>query len=154
MAVEARIRNLCNEKLRTVCVRTRVRVRKPPRTVKSQSRRSFIFEFVARIAGARAKRVSALNHELGNDAMKYRTAVEWNALHLASGRWVGPLFCAFGQSYRVGGANRRFIREQRARQFSSGSINDGSWLCCGRSRRPFHRRFSSRRGGLSNYLNG
>ena len=86
--------------------------------------------------------------------MKYRPAVEWNALHLASGRWIGPLLGALGQPNKIRDADRGLVGKKGASQFAKGSINDRGWLCCCRSRRFFRRRFSSRRGGLSNYLNG
>jgi hypothetical protein len=66
---------LGDEELRSVGSGPGIGHGQPPRTVEGQRGRDLIREFVPGIARARAQRVSALDHELGDHAMEDGSAV-------------------------------------------------------------------------------
>jgi hypothetical protein len=71
----------------------------------------FVFELVAGASHAGALRVAALDHEVGNDAMKNRSVVKAVFGFLAR-RGMRPLALAFGEFHKVGyGFGRIFFEE-------------------------------------------
>src|ERR1043166_8671884 len=94
VAVQTRIGNSGDEKLRAVGVRSRVGIRQSSRPIEREIWRSLVLEFVTRIAAPVAHWIAALNHELRDNAMKNGSVIQRHAVHLAPGGWVRPIFRA------------------------------------------------------------
>src|SRR5260370_4407289 len=119
---------LSDEKLRAVGIRSGVSVSKTSGAVESHSRRSLIFEFVAWIASAGARRVSTLNHEFGDHAMKYCAVIKWNAVFLSVRNRVGPVLGAVRQTNEILHSDRSDLRKQRAMEAAGRGVDDGGGL--------------------------
>src|SRR5216684_1503678 len=115
---------LRNEKLRAVRVRPGVGVCEASRTVESQVRRSFVLEFVTGITLAVAQRISTLNHELRNHAMKNAAIVERHTMLLGPRHRIGPLFRSACQANEVGYTLRGLVRKERTRHLAGSGVND------------------------------
>src|SRR5215470_4329965 len=76
LVIEPWSRRYGDEKLASVCARTRVGHREFSWLVVPQRRMKFVAEPVAGIAGPRPKRAAALDHELRNHAMKNEAIVK------------------------------------------------------------------------------
>src|SRR6266568_2506631 len=124
MTIQTLIGNFGDKKLRAICIRASIGIREPPWTVESEIRRSFILELISRIAFAVSERISALNHEFRNHAVKYSAVVKRRASHFAAGCRVGPLFCSLRQPDKICDAYGSFVREQLAGDFPGGCVND------------------------------
>src|SRR2546423_1737255 len=154
-AIQMWVRNLGDKKLRAVSVRASVGVSQSPRTVKQQIRRGLILELVSGITGAGAQRISALDHELRNNAMKNSAVIKRNTVHLAAGRGVGPILGATRESDKIGYPNRGFVWIEDARQLAGCRIdNRGRRSCCGRRCRFLWHRLRRRLGRLRYELEG
>src|SRR4051812_8248821 len=129
--IKARLRSLCNKELRSIRVgQSGVRISQTPRTVEQQSRRDLEAEGKSDLAGAGARRISALDHELRDDAMKDSAVVERRTLHaFAAGRAL-PLLRAFRQSNKVGHTLRSLLVEELAGHLAGCGVDYG----CGAGR--------------------
>ena len=65
-----------NEKLAPVGSRTRIRHGKAARTVVAKAGVKLVLEAITRAAGARALGATALNHEVGDDAVEAQAIVK------------------------------------------------------------------------------
>jgi len=139
--IEARVqvwlRDLSDKKLRSTRVGAAIGIGKPARLIVKQIRPKLVFNRKPDFTRDGSCRIAALDHEFGNYAMKDRAVVKWNAVHLGSGRGVGPVLRAFRQADEVCHPDWSFVRKQSAGQFSSRSINDRgrrTRCCCRLSR--------------------
>src|SRR5581483_6321633 len=147
-AIQTWIRNLRDEKLRTIGIRPSVGVSKSSWTVKQQIWRRFILKLVSGTSYSRAHGIAALNHELRNHPMKNGSAIERNSVHLLAGCGIRPILGSTREANEVRHANRSFIWEQGARHLARCGVDN----CCWRSgcRRWFRRsRFLRRRRSLA-----
>src|SRR6267378_2663279 len=71
----------------------------------------FVGELVPRSTRALAERIAALDHEIGDDAVKDR-AVVVRLLDLLAAARVGPLLAALGEPHEIGHRVGRFGVEQ------------------------------------------
>src|SRR5208282_957878 len=81
-AIEAGVRHFGDKELRAVGVGSGVSVGESSGAIELDAGRSLILEFVAGIAGAVARRISTLNHELGNHTVEDSSVIEWDAVFL------------------------------------------------------------------------
>jgi hypothetical protein len=89
-----------------------------------------IGELISGPASAGAHRASALNHEVGYDAMKRQAVVKGPGCLPARLR-IGKLFCAFSQADKIRYGLRRFFFKQFADDVSLRCLKNG--VCSGRS---------------------
>src|SRR5208282_774788 len=135
-AIEAGVRNLSDEELRTVGIGSGVGVGETPGAIELDRWRSLILEFVAGIAGASANRVATLNHELRNHAMEDGAVIERNTGLLGASDGAGPVFGAAGKADEILDSNRGYLRKQGAVQVTGRSVDDGRGLgLCGAEQR-------------------
>jgi hypothetical protein len=84
-----------------------------------------VLEVVAGITGAVADAVTALDHELWDDAMEGGPVVERLVVYLLQGLGVGPVFGAFGETDEVGDGDGCFFLEELAGEAAHGGVDDG-----------------------------
>jgi len=94
----------------------------------------FIAESIPRIAGARAERASALNHEVGNHSVEDEPIIKW-ALYFLSRARVLEFLGAFGQSDKIRDGLRGFLFKQTSDDRSLRCIEYG--VCAWRSAQSF-----------------
>src|SRR5256885_16165539 len=83
-----------------------------------------IREFVSGSARARSQRASALNHKIGNDAMK-REAVVKGTFRFLVGLGIGKLLGSLGQADKIRDSLGRFFFKQAANDVSLRSLKNG-----------------------------
>src|SRR6266581_8682023 len=113
-AVEAGIWNLGDKKLRAIGIPASICVGKASRTVERQAGRGLILEFVTGVPHTIAGGISALNHELRDDAMKDGAIVERHAVLLRVRDRVGPILGPIREPDKIGNADRSFFLIKRA----------------------------------------
>src|SRR6266849_5004129 len=84
----------------------------------------FVGKFVTRATHAGTVRTSALNHEIGNDAMENQSVVE-RALFFLSGFFVGEFLGTFGQADKILDGLRRFFFHQLDDDIALRSFKNG-----------------------------
>src|SRR6267154_530125 len=84
----------------------------------------FVGKFVTRATHAGTVRASALNHEIGNDAMKNQSVVE-TAHFFLSGFFVGEFLSAFRQADKILDCLRRFFFHQLDDDIALRSFKNG-----------------------------
>src|SRR5215472_6697842 len=99
-----------------------------------------IREFEARSAHSASLWAAALNHELGNHAMKNQPVVERPLLLLAR-FFVGEFFCAFRQPDEIADSLGRFLFQQPHHDVSLRGLKNGIRSC--RSAHAFSLRINS-----------
>src|SRR5216684_4696632 len=122
--IEPRSRGYGYEKLAAVRVGPRIGHGELAGLVVPQRLVEFIGELIARPAGAGAQRAAALNHEVGDHAVK-RQAVVKRPFHGFSRFGVGEFLCAFGEFDEVGHRLRRFLFKQLAHDGALRGLEDG-----------------------------
>src|ERR1700678_3989226 len=127
-AIEARVGNFGDEELRTVGIRSGVRVSHTSGTIEGNRGRSLVLEFVAGIARTVAFGVSPLNHEFWNHAMKDSAIIKRNAVLFDLTDGAGPIFAAVCEADEVGDSNWRDLRKQDAMQIACCGVDDRGWL--------------------------
>src|SRR4029079_13980707 len=90
LVVQVRRRALGDEPLRAVRVRSGVRHREDARPAVTKLRMEFVLEAIARVAATGARRVAALDHEIRDDAVEDRSAVERHDLLRLTRARIGP----------------------------------------------------------------
>ena len=85
-----------------------------------------VLEEIAGISGAVTRAVAALDHEVGDDAVKGGAVVEGLVVHLLEGLGVGPVFGAFGEADEVGYGDGSFFVVELAGEAAHGGVDDGS----------------------------
>ena len=85
-----------------------------------------VLEEVAGISGAVTRAVAALDHEVGDDAVKGGAVVEGLVVHLLEGLGVGPVLGAFGETDEVGYGDGSFFFVELAGEAAHGGVDDGS----------------------------
>src|ERR1700691_3280708 len=75
LAIQILHRNFRDEKLRTVGIRSRIRVSEAARLIEFEIGTHIVLELVSRIASSRPQRISALNHKVGNHTMERGSVV-------------------------------------------------------------------------------
>src|ERR1700686_457168 len=114
-----------NKKLRAVRVRSGVSHRQLAALVEPVRRSlGLIFKLVARTAKTRAHRVSALNHEVWDHAMKDSSVVKRILTFSARSR-VRPLAFAFGKLNKVGHGLRSIFFKKPANNVAFAGFNYG-----------------------------
>jgi hypothetical protein len=86
-----------------------------------------ILKEVAGVAGAVARAIAALDHELGYDAVEGGAVVEGLVVHLLEGFGIGPVFGAFGEADEVGYGDGCFFIEELAGEAAHGGIDNDGW---------------------------
>ncbi len=85
-----------------------------------------VIKEVARVAGAIADAVAALDHEAGDDAVEVGVVVEAGAVHFLLGDGVGPVFSAFSEADEIGyGLGRLCVEELTGEAAHGGVEEDG-----------------------------
>src|SRR6267378_3585597 len=123
-AVQAGVGNFGDEELRAVSIGSGIGVGETPGAIEGERGRSLILEFVARIARAVAFRISTLNHETGDHAVKDGAIIKWNAVLLCVRDGAGPVFCAGSKADEILDSNRGYLRKQRAMKVSGRAVDD------------------------------
>jgi hypothetical protein len=95
--------------------------------VKGEVGVDLVLEVVAGVAGTVAHAVTALNHEIGDDAMEGGAVVEGLMAHFLQGLGVGPVFGAFGETDEVGYCDGRFFFKEFAGESAHGGVDDDGW---------------------------
>src|SRR6266851_1806463 len=124
-AVQMWRRDLRDEELRAVRARSGICHGEAAGTVKHQGGYDFVLELVSGIARAIARRIPALDHEVGNYSMKNRAVVKRHAVLCRTADRILPVLGAVGQADEVGDCFRCFFFKQSATQGSSGCVDDG-----------------------------
>jgi hypothetical protein len=93
-----------------------------------QRRMKLVAEFVARSAAAAAFGASALNHEVGNHAVKNQAVVKGPLFFLA-GALVGEFFRAFGEADEIRDSVRRLLFEQAHDDVALRCLENGVRSC-------------------------
>src|SRR5579863_44370 len=122
-AVQTRVGDLGDKKLRAVGSGTSIRVGEASGTIELEVIGSFILESVAGIAGSGAHRVTTLNHEVWNYAMEDSAVIKWNAVFFLMSDGAGPILGAGGQADEIGYADRSFVGKKRAGEFACGRVD-------------------------------
>ena len=113
-------------------VRAGVRHGQPAGAIERQRGNDLVLELVAGISGAIASGVSALDHEIGNDAVEDRSVVERHAVLAGPGCRAFPIFGAAGQSNEVSYGFRSFLFVVFASKFTRRCVENGGRLSgCG-----------------------
>src|ERR1700728_3018291 len=110
-AIQVRSGDFGDKELRSVGVRTGVRVRQPSGLIKEQISRSLILELVAGIARPVAGRIASLNHEARNHAMKNRAVIKRNSVLIGATGGIFPVFRPRRKAYEVGHSDRSLVWE-------------------------------------------
>ena len=111
-----------NKKLTAVGIWSGIGHGKYSRALKCQAGNKFIPEFISRTTGAISKRVSSLDHEVGNNPVKRKPIVKWPCRPaFRNHKILGP-FC---QTHKVDDCQRGFFKLQRNSNRTSGCNNAG-----------------------------
>src|ERR1700730_662655 len=84
----------------------------------------FVPELISRSARTRPQGTSALDHEIGNDAMKSQAVVKRTFCFLAGLR-IGKLLGALGQAHKIRHGLRRFFLKKTADNVPLRSLKNG-----------------------------
>ena len=122
--VERVIGLLGNEELAAVGVGSGVGHGKAAGPVEIQVGIDLVVKSESRIAGASAGGVAALNHELGNDAVKGGVVEVGLVVLLFHGGGVGPVNGSFGEADEVGYRLWRLLLVELASDAAHGGIHD------------------------------
>src|SRR6185369_15838527 len=121
----------CNKELRPVGIRAGVGHRESARSIKGEARDDLVIELVSGISGSVPRGVAALDHEIRNDTMKYRSVVKGNALFRNVSRWALPFPSSVCQSDEIHDRCWGFLLEQLATQGSRRGIENSRWFARG-----------------------
>ena len=97
------------------------------RLVEGEGGVDLVLKEVAGVAGAVARAIATLDHELGDNAVEGSAVVEGLVVHLLKGFGIGPVFGAFGEADEVGYGDGRFFFEELAGESAHGGIDDDGW---------------------------
>ena len=112
--------------------------------VEGEARIDLVLEEVARVAGAVAHAVPALNHEVGDDAVEGGAVVEGLVMHLLHSLGIGPVFRAFGETGEVGYGDGGLLIVELAGEAAHGGVDN----CGGTGRHDGRRDLAGGTGGV------
>src|SRR3954451_16481811 len=99
--VEVGNRNFGDKELRTVSVRSGIRIGEHASLAEIKARGKLVFKGIPRITLPVGQRIATLDHEVGDHAMKYGSVVERLAVLLGMREGVFPILGAGRQSDKV-----------------------------------------------------
>ena len=114
-----------NEELAAIGVRPGIGHREDAGAIVLQRSNDLVAELITRAATAIALGVAALDHEIGNHAMKLHPVVKRFALCRGRSSIFGVVLGPFGQPNEVRHGERRFLEFQEEDDFPFGSLHFG-----------------------------
>src|SRR5699024_3153151 len=101
-----------DEELRAVSARTSIGHGEFIWFIEVEFRVEFVFELIAGSTDALAQWVTALNHEIGDNTVKYGAVIEWHPILCLAGSRVGPFLGTVGYSNEVLDGFWRVVAEE------------------------------------------
>src|SRR5262249_25695624 len=127
-AIQTRIRDFRDKKLRPVRVRSGIGIGESARPIKLQSWGRLILERIPRVPAAVARRIATLDHELWYYAMENSSIVKRDSMFLGVRHRASPVLGTVGQTDEICHSDRSFIRKQLAGHLARTGVDDGRGL--------------------------